>query len=124
MANWKKQLEQYGADVSAALERLGGDEELYCMCIKMFLEDALYNVLWECRQRIERQQECFCTEQALDAAHTLKGVAANLELTPLYQSLSELCTALRQKDEVDAAEKYQRFVKEWERAGAVWRGEQ
>lgn len=107
---WIKRLEEYGANTQEALERMGGDKELYVMCLGMLCEDSCYAQLLICGGSAQ-----LCTTEAFDAAHTLKGVAANLGLEPLYAAFSELVEALRAKDEKKAREEYQTAVLEWER---------
>lgn len=119
MNDWMKRLEEYGADVTGALERLGGDKELYQVCIEMLWQDELYEVLWKQWQQAKQGQGSFCMEATFDAAHTLKGVTANLGLTPLYHTLSELVEALRKKDEVGAITCYSAFAKEWKAASEL-----
>ncbi len=43
-------------------------------------------------------------EQAFFAVHTLKGVAANLDLLPLYQACGQLTEILREQKRPDEAE--------------------
>ena len=60
------------------------------------LEDKTYQNLTEAMDKADY-------EQAFFAVHTLKGVAANLDLKPLYQVCSELTELLRGQNEPDAA---------------------
>ncbi|MDD6094210.1 MAG: Hpt domain-containing protein [Clostridia bacterium] len=56
-----------------------------------FLEDKSYETLCS-------QLECKNREEAFRAAHTLKGVCANLAFTKLFDSVSPLTEALRPED--------------------------
>lgn len=60
------------------------------------LEDKTYQNLTEAMAREDY-------EQAFFAVHTLKGIAANLDLLPLYQACSQLTELLRDRQKPDAA---------------------
>lgn len=60
------------------------------------LEDKTFQNLTEAIQKADH-------EQAFFAVHTLKGVAANLDLKPLYQVCSQLTELLRSQKEPDEA---------------------
>lgn len=83
-----RHLRQLGCDVDGALERLINDEQLYVTCLKTFATDENFDLL---RQALAKQD----TDAAFACAHTLKGVSANLGLTPLFLALCDLVEALR-----------------------------
>lgn len=83
-----KRMEDYGADMTGAMERFMDDEELYGKCLELFVADKNFETLGE-----ELRQEDF--QKAFNAAHTLKGVAANLGLTPMLTALTEIVEPLR-----------------------------
>lgn len=89
-------LVQWGCDVPSALERFIDDKELYVDCLKAFEEDENFGLLEE---NLAKQDY----KAAFDNAHTLKGVSANLSLTPLLQKLSDVVEDLRGdlKDTID-----------------------
>lgn len=64
------------------------DEELYAECFAMFMEDPSFVQLGEA---LKRQDDA----AAFDAAHTLKGVAGNLGLTPLFAAICAIVEPLR-----------------------------
>ena len=74
------------ADVSTRLPNLKLIEKF----IGRFLEDRSFDTLC-------RQMECGNREEAFRAAHTLKGVCANLGFTRLLDSTSRLTEELRPK---------------------------
>ena len=83
-----QKLGDWGCDIPGALERLVDDEELYTSCLRLFAEEEGFATL----------DTCIATgayDEAFDAAHTLKGVAANLGLTPIFMPVSNLVEALR-----------------------------
>ena len=77
-----------GADIDAALERLVGDEVLYESCLRMFLEDPSF-------PELKAALDCGDYSAAFTAAHTIKGVAGNLGLTPVFTAADALVTPLR-----------------------------
>lgn len=82
-----RKLEDWGCDVSGAKERFD-DDELFATCIDLFLEDENFKKLNEEIKNNDYQE-------AFNAAHTIKGVAANLGLTPIYDSVSDVVQELR-----------------------------
>ena len=95
-----KKLEDWGCDIAGAMERVVDDEELYVTCLEIFLTDENFEALGTA-----------IAEKNLDAAfeyaHALKGVAANLGLTPVYAPVSELVEILRKQADGDLAGMYQ-----------------
>lgn len=89
--------EKYGADINTAIDRFMGDEELYETCIKIFVADSNFIGL---KKSIDAQNYT----EAFEHAHALKGVSANLSLTPLYDKICVVVEALRadQYDYLDA----------------------
>lgn len=86
-----KRLTAYGADMDGALERFVGDEALYADCFGLFLKDPSFAAL-------DAALASGDYAAAFDAAHTLKGVAGNLGLTPLYDAVCSLVEPLRRQD--------------------------
>lgn len=101
---FRLKLEESGADVQGTLRRFMGNEKMYLKFLKMFPADANY-------QNLGANLEAGNYEEAFKCAHTLKGVSANLGLTPVQTAVSGLVEELRSKknEEVDAA-----------KAGAMW----
>lgn len=83
-----EELEAWGCNTATALERVLGDRELYGSCFVLFAEDKNFEL---CADALQKQDY----RAAFEAAHALKGVAANLELTPLQKAISTLVEALR-----------------------------
>lgn len=96
-ANFRKQLEENGADVDMTLKRFMGNESIYMKFIMKFLDDKSY-------ESIKENLEGKNYEEVFKGAHTLKGVTANLGLDPINAVASELCESLRgkQNSDVDA----------------------
>lgn len=88
MVQWIEELRAWGCDVEGALERFLEDEELYYSCLKMVSEDASL-------ARLEEQLRAGEVEEAFDSAHTLKGIIANVGLTPMFEIIVRIVEPLR-----------------------------
>ena len=84
-----------GVDYAEAMERFGGNKELYKRIALKFLDDSHYAGL---RESLERND----VEEAYRNAHALKGVAGNLSFGNLYRSACRITDALRSGDVVAA----------------------
>ncbi|MGO5051191.1 Hpt domain-containing protein [Lachnospiraceae bacterium LCP25S3_G4] len=82
------ELKQWGCDVDGALQRFIYDDELYKMCLIKFKDDENFVLL-------EKAMLGGNYISAFESAHTLKGVAGNLGLTPLCESISIVVERLR-----------------------------
>lgn len=97
-----KDLQVWGADISGALERFMGNEELYVKFIYKFPESA----------EVDKIGECLNTKNYSDAvvyAHTLKGTTGNLGFTPLFTDLTKLVGDLRSEDYENIGELFDRI---------------
>lgn len=77
-----------GIDRQACLDRFSGNEGLYLRFLLRFPQDPTWEQLcqaWEAGDTAEEER----------AAHTLKGIAANLGLGAVYTSSAALVEALR-----------------------------
>lgn len=81
-------LKEWGCDVDGAIERFIGDIELYETCLKTVLSDKSFTGLGEALKRDD-------VKEAFDHAHTLKGVLANMGLTPMYDITVRIVEPLR-----------------------------
>lgn len=95
--NFKTQLENAGADVDTALNRFMGNEALYMKFLTKFEQDESF-------ANIEKYVAEKNPEEIFKAAHTLKGVAANLGLDRIAQHASDLVEIFRNKAEFDDAD--------------------
>ena len=86
-----KRLEEAGIDVASALERMMGSEELLERLLRKFLENQQYPALCAALKGGD-------TEQAVIAAHTLKGVCGNLSMVSLDGLFARQVDALRAGD--------------------------
>ena len=111
----RKQLEEAGIDVASALERMMGSEELLERLLRKFLENQQYPALCTALKGGD-------TEQAVIAAHTLKGVCGNLSMVSLYGLFARQVDALRAGDLLLARHLMDQITPAYERAAAAIRG--
>lgn len=92
-------LRSFGANVEEGLGRCMNNEAFYLRMVRLSLADGNYD-------KLVRAAEENDLDAAFEAAHALKGVLANLALTPLSVPTSELTELLRARtpgDYTDAA---------------------
>ncbi|MCR5666932.1 MAG: Hpt domain-containing protein [Eubacterium sp.] len=92
-------LQEYGADTTTGLKRCAGKEALYLKLVQKIPQSDSFELL---NQAIAEQD----LEKAFEAAHALKGICANLALTPLSEPASEMTELLRAHTDMD----YQDFL--------------
>ena len=85
-----EQLKAYGADVDAALERCMNNESFYFRLIGLAVADPAFEALGAALAAND-------SGKAFEEAHKLKGMIANLSLTPIFTPLSELTEPLRRQ---------------------------
>lgn len=91
-----EELRAYGANVDEGLGRCMGMEALYLRLVASTGSDANFD-------RLSNALAAGDLDTAFEASHALKGVLANLALTPLTEPMSELCELLRARTEMDYA---------------------
>lgn len=82
------QLKDYGCDIDEAMSRFLNNEAFYERCFLKFLDDTTFEGLGAV---LSTQS----VSDSFDMAHNLKGVSANLGITPLYNEVSEMVESLR-----------------------------
>ena len=99
--NFRKQLEENGADVEGTLKRFMGNEALYMKFIMKFLDDKNFEGI---KSNLEKND----FEGAYVSAHTLKGVTANLGLNPVYGVATQISDMLKGKapGEIDGLQRH------------------
>lgn len=95
---FKQKLIENGADVDGTIHRFMGNAGLFLKFLGKFKDDKNFILL---RESIEKKDY----EEVFRAAHTLKGVSANLGLNPICDAASRLTELVRGKtaEEVDEA---------------------
>lgn len=106
------ELRKWGCDVDGALERVVGDEELYRDCLQSIARDEAFFALGDALRAGD-------VDRAFDHAHTLKGVLANLGLTPLYDIVVRVVEPLRAKRVDGVMEEYDKLLAARERLEAI-----
>lgn len=101
------QLKSAGIDVDDLMERLMGNMNLIVRFFKRFPEDKNYAQLLDSLEKGD-------VEEAFRAAHTLKGVCANLSMTKLYNVVSKQVESLRANDIENAIDMMEEVTKEYE----------
>lgn len=100
-----RKLQDYGANIDTAINRFMGDEELYISCLHSFADDPGFSKLGEALESKD-------LTHAFEYAHALKGVAANLSLTPLLNRICDIVEPLREKKGSDWNSLYQNILQE------------
>ncbi|MDD2647513.1 MAG: Hpt domain-containing protein [Eubacteriales bacterium] len=97
MSRQLEDLRAFGCDIDGTMERMGDDEEFYMECIQDIIADPYFDSLGTALKAGD-------VKLAFDAAHTLKGVFANVGLTPLFEQTVRIVEPLRkgQRDGLDA----------------------
>ena len=91
-----EKLRAWGADVDEALVRCLNNEAFYLRLVDKALQDSNF----------EKLKEAIFSgdlDRAFDAAHALKGVLANLALTPILEPVREITELLRSRTQADYA---------------------
>lgn len=99
-----QRLKEFGCNVEKAIERCINNEEFYVRLLTSFAKDASFQELGE---RIRQGNAA----EAFNCAHTIKGVAANLELTPILEVVSAMVEKLRKGSLEGAEEDYQELMR-------------
>jgi HPt (histidine-containing phosphotransfer) domain-containing protein len=98
-----EELKKLGLNAKEGLERVLGDEELYEMMLGMFLDSVQDNPVSPKDFMGEEQEEL------IKRVHTLKGVAGNLAITPLFKGYTRTLEFLRAGQPKQAQEEYERI---------------
>ena len=75
-------------DLQGAMRRLGGDEDLYIDCLRLFLEDP---TMAQFNEALDNRD----WDGAFTAAHAMKGLAGNMGFVPLMHSTGQLIIVIR-----------------------------
>ncbi len=97
--NRKQMLVAAGIDYDAAVSRFSGNSTLYETVLQSLPRDETFSKLGPALEAKDY-------EQAKRLTHTLKGVAGNLSVTPLYENAVQLMAALKAGNYDQAADLY------------------
>lgn len=96
-------LAEYGADVAGIKDRFMDDMALYAHCLNAYVKEDMFAQLDDAMAQSD-------IHAAFIAAHTLKGVSANMGLLPMNAAINELVEALRANQ--DGKAEYERFLQQ------------
>ena len=91
MSGFQTIFNAYGGDNSTAMGRFFGNEGMYLRFLDMFFQDESF-------QQLENALDAGELKDAFAAAHTLKGVAGNMGLTPFYEAVCVIVERLRTEE--------------------------
>lgn len=103
----KRKFQEAGLDLEGSLARFMNKEDLYERFLKKFLDDRNFEDL---KNALKDQKY----EEAFRYAHTIKGVAGNLGLTPLYEGIQPLVEDLRHQTCANLDEELSRTEADYE----------
>ena len=89
-------LRTFGANVDEGVKRCAGKEDLYLKLVAKIPLDQF--------EKLEQAMEEKNYDQAYECAHALKGVLANLEITPLGEPMTIISDDLKAKVDRDYSE--------------------
>ena len=90
-------LRAYGADVDDGIVRCMGNAAVYMKLVDKFLDDTRLDTL-------EQQIAQGDLRAAFETAHALKGMCANLAITPITVPVTEITELLRSGTQTDYSE--------------------
>lgn len=99
-------LVNWGCDIPSALPRFLDDKGMYVMFVKQVVDEPSFGLLG---QAIEAGD----AKAAFEKAHELKGVVANMSLTPIYAIVVTIVEPLRAGKWTGVKENYAKLVTEW-----------
>ena len=89
-----EELRAYGANVDEGVKRCVNNEDFYLKMVRKAAED--HSV-----EDLEKALNEKDLDQAFEISHALKGVMANLALTPITDPISEMVELLRNRTDTD-----------------------
>lgn len=96
-----EQLQAFGANTEVGISRCAKREALYLRLVKTIPVDPSFDKLVKALDDKD-------LDEAFNVVHGLKGIVANLSLTPLQKPLEEMTELLRAKTDMD----YSPYIKE------------
>lgn len=87
-------LRAWGANVDEGLERCLGNEAFYLRLTEKALQDPSFD-------RLKEAVASGDLEKGFEAAHALKGIMANMALTPILTPVQQITELLRNRTQAD-----------------------
>lgn len=106
-------LAAYGADIKEGLARCMNNEVFYLRLVGMARQDQNLGKLADAVARHD-------LDAAFEAAHALKGVLANLALTPVLRPVSEMTEYLRNRTDMDYSDLLKTAQEEMARLNSIF----
>ena len=100
-----EKLKSWGADVDDGMQRCLNNEVMYLRLVNKFLQAASF-------ERLPEALSAHDLEAAFQAAHDLKGSAANLGLAPILGPVSRMTEQLRARREMDYGPDLEKLLRE------------
>jgi len=94
-------LRTFGADVDEGIKRCVNNEDFYLRMVRKAVDDKSF-------ERLQEQLAVKDLKGAFETAHALKGVWANLALTPILTPVAEMTELLRSGTDTD----YTKYLEE------------
>lgn len=105
----------YGGNYQDIMVRFMGSEAMYLKFLNMLPQD-------DSMDRLEAALAAGDLAAAFEAAHTLKGVAGNLGLTPLHRAVCAIVEPLRTGEQIDYRPMCMAVREEFQRAESLLDG--
>ncbi len=103
-------LARLGANTDEGVKRCAGNEMFYLKMVTKALEEERY-------RKLEESVLAKDLDAAFDEVHALKGILANLSLTPIYKPVEEMTELLRNRQDTD----YSKLLEEmWEKRNSFY----
>lgn len=99
-----EKLRRWGCDTDDAMRRMLDDEEFYRECLLDIPGDPNFDMLGEALRDHD-------VKKGFDAAHALKGVCANLGLTPMFDAVVKLVEPLRAGEDAELTKEYDELLR-------------
>jgi hypothetical protein len=106
------QLKEWGCDIDAAMPRFLNDASFYCQLLAQLPADESFDELGTALKK-------GAAKEAFEKAHELKGVIANMGISPMYQTICEIVEPLRAGKCQGLDEDYARLMAEREKLLAI-----
>jgi HPt (histidine-containing phosphotransfer) domain-containing protein len=108
-------LVEWGCDVPGALKRCMGHDDLYVKLLLTVPDEAAFANLGVALKNKD-------PKAAFDAAHEIKGVVANMGLTPLYDDAVAIVEPLRAGKFINTDENYAKLLADLETLKKIIKG--
>jgi len=102
-----EKLTNYGCNTKEGLERCLNKEDFYIKLLKMAVSE---NKVYDLKDALASKDY----DKAFGLSHTLKGVYANLAITPLYNLFYTLTEDLRVKKDIDYTNQIDEIINKFE----------